>query len=746
MIDEPSRLKRPGWPVERVLDWIADACVLFDRRLDCVYANQPAGALFGLAPDRLVGRNLRSQFPTAIAAEFQRAALPAFESRTRVRARLHDESTGRWLDVTLYPSSDGVLAIIADVAPETRTEIELSSHTEYLQQLVDQIPAFLWVIDRDLIVRRIEGGRPMLQALDRDRLIGLPMAAVTRMGSSPEDLELSVEMHRRVLQGAPEQYRATWKGITLEARIRPLRDRDGNIVGILGVGIDVTEQTRVEEQLRESEERFRAVVEGSTDLIAILDEELRVTYASPSHGRVLGYRASERQTLDPWSLVHPDDIDYAREQFAALERAGSARMSRPIRIRTKRGEWRSFIITLTDLRRAHAVRGVVVNARDVTRELGLESQLRQSQKLDALGQLAGGVAHDFNNVLAAISGYAELLHGDLAADDPRRHDLDEILKAADRATSITRQLLAFSRHEAPAAVRLDLVEVVHELSRMLRALLPATIALSVSPERGAPPIDVLADRSQLEQVIMNLTVNARDAMPAGGTLSVDVRTGTSPETAHTAVLEVRDTGIGMSPDVQAHVFEPFFTTKEPGRGTGLGLATVYGIVRQHSASIEIASAVGEGTTVTVHLPMAAAGAQPVVADPERVARDHGGRVLVIEDETQVREVAARFLRRAGYEVLTAADAATGLGLLTSAGSFDLVLTDSAMPGMRGEDLATEIAHVQPGLPVILMSGYRDPGGPPTSSAVAAFIQKPFTMPALVAEVRRVIARDRPSSD
>jgi two-component system, cell cycle sensor histidine kinase and response regulator CckA len=233
-------------------------------------------------------------------------------------------------------------------------------------------------------------------------------------------------------------------------------------------------------------------------------------------------------------------------------------------------------------------------------------------------------------------------------------------------------------------------------------------------------------------------------MPGGGTLSVDVRTGTTPEVARAAVLEVHDTGVGMSQEVQAHVFEPFFTTKEPGRGTGLGLATVYGIVRQHSGSIEIASAVGEGTTVTVRLPMAPSGGQQVVDDEERVEGDHGGRVLVVEDERQVSEVASRFLRHAGYDVTTASDGKTALALLASSGPFDLVLTDSAMPGMRGEDLATEIAHVQPGLPVILMSGYADPTRQPASSAVEAFIQKPFTMSAMLAEVRRVIARDRRS--
>jgi two-component system, cell cycle sensor histidine kinase and response regulator CckA len=740
MVDEPSGEKRPPWPVEQVLEWITDGCVLFDRRLDCVYANERGSALFGVAPQLLVGRSLHAKFPAPIASEFQRIAFFAFTTATPARATLHDGSSGRWLDASIYPSADGLLALVADVTAEKRTELEDAAHTEYLQQLVDQIPAFLWVIDRDLMVRRIEGGRPILQALDRDRLIGLPMKVVTEMGCNAEDTEVSLETHRQVLAGVSGRYRATWKGITLEARVRPLRDRDDSIAGIVGVGVDVTEQTRMEEQLRGSEERFRAVVEGSTDVVVILDDALRVTYASRSQGRVLGYRASALQAKDPWSLVHPDDLEYARGEFATVALLHSVRLSHPIRIRTKRGEWRSFIVTLTDLRRSHAVRGVVVNMRDVSKELALEAQLRQSQKLEALGQLAGGVAHDFNNVLAAIRGYAELVHGDLAASDPRRDDVDEILKATERATRITQQLLAFSRHQAPAATPVDLVAMVHEISRMLRALLPATIALRVSPAPGGRPIDVLADRGQLEQVIMNLTLNARDAMSAGGTLSVDVRAGTTPEASHTALLEVRDTGTGMSPEVQAHVFEPFFTTKEPGRGTGLGLATVYGIVRQHSGSIEIASTVGEGTTVTVRLPMAATAADPAAGEVEPLERGPGGRVLVIEDEVQVRDVAARFLARAGYEVRTASDVATALGLLVSAGPFDLVLTDSAMPGMRGEDFAAEIAHVQPGLPVILMSGYRDTTRPPASGAVAAFIQKPFAMPTLLAEVRRVIAR------
>jgi hypothetical protein len=613
----------PHWLAERVLDWIDDGCVLFDKRLDCVYANRSAGVLFGLAPEDIVGRSLHSEFPAAIASEFQREALTAFSNQKPARATLQDEPAGKWHELSLHPSPAGLLAIITDITARKRAEVERAAHTEYLQQLVDQLPAFLWVIDRDLIVRRIEGGRPMLRALDRDRLIGLSQLEVTRMGCNAEDTELSMEMHRRALHGLSGQYRATWKGITLESRIRPLRDRDDNIVGIVGVGIDVTKET------------------------------------------------------------------------------------------------------------------------------ALEAQLRQSQKLEALGQLAGGVAHDFNNVLAAIDGFAQLLHEDLAADDLRRRDVEEILKAAQRATRITRQLLAFSRHQVPAAKSVNLVDVVHELSRMLRALLPATIALRVSPEPGGSAIEVLADRSQLEQVIMNLTLNARDAMPSGGTLHIDVRTGTTPDSAHTAILEVRDTGVGMTPEVQSRVFEPFFTTKEPGRGTGLGLATVYGIVRQHSGAIDVASVPGQGTTVTVRLPMARPETpeeEVVVEEPGSVEGTAGGRVLVVEDEAHVCEVTARLLQRAGYDVATATDAETALGMLTSSGPFDVVLTDSAMPGMRGEDLVAEIARVQPGLPVILMSGYTDLERSPGSAAVTGFLQKPFAVPVLLAEVRRAIARDRAASE
>lgn len=230
-------------------------------------------------------------------------------------------------------------------------------------------------------------------------------------------------------------------------------------------------------------------------------------------------------------------------------------------------------------------------------------------------------------------------------------------------------------------------------SKRIDRELPASIALRVSPQQGGTPVDVLADRGQLEQVVLNLSVNARDAMPAGGTLFIEVRTGSTMDSSYTAILEVRDTGVGMTPGVQARVFEPFFTTKELGRGTERGLATVYGIVRQHSGAIEIASVCGRGTAVTVRLPLAPAEREAIVEASARVESNQSGRVLGVEDEDHVRDVTARLLQRAGYDVATASDAETALGVLALSAPFDLVLTDSAMPGMRGEDLV--IANERP---------------------------------------------------
>jgi signal transduction histidine kinase/ActR/RegA family two-component response regulator len=382
-----------------------------------------------------------------------------------------------------------------------------------------------------------------------------------------------------------------------------------------------------------------------------------------------------------------------------------------------------------------------------------DEALRQAQKMEAVGRLAGGVAHDFNNILTAIKGYGELLIEALEPTDRRRGDAEEILKAADRAANLTRQLLAFSRRQivAPRVVALD--RIVADTEKMLRRLIGEDIDLKTTVDGTIGP--VRADAGQLEQVLLNLTVNARDAMPGGGTIRialgnivVDEQTGDQrlPLRPGPYVrLSVADTGSGMSPETVAHIFEPFFTTKKEGQGTGLGLAMVYGIVEQAGGAIDIDTAVGRGTTFHVYLPQAAgsdAGEDGTRATPAALERG-SETVLLVEDDHMVRTLVANSLRKAGYVVLEAADSTEALELARARTTpIHLLLTDVVMPGLNGRELAERLRAIHRDVRVIFMSGYSDDAilrrGVQTASA--DFIQKPFSMDALAARIREALLK------
>src|SRR2546428_2329603 len=367
--------------------------------------------------------------------------------------------------------------------------------------------------------------------------------------------------------------------------------------------------------------------------------------------------------------------------------------------------------------------------------------------MEAVGRLAGGIAHDFNNLLTAITGYAELLHEDLAADDRRREDVVEIRKAADRAAGLTRQLLAFSRQQVLQPRVLDLNALVAEFENMLRRLLGEDVALAT---RLAPGLGAMqADPGQFEQVVMNLAVNSRDAMPNGGQLTIETanvdlvdayaREHYPARPGPYVLLAVSDTGTGMTAEVQAHLLEPFFTTKEKGKGTGLGLATVYGIVKQSGGFIWVYSEVGHGTTFKLYLPRVqelAERASELAQAPARAARGTE-TVLVVEDEAPVRSVARQVLERHGYTVLEAASAEAALDVATRySGAIHLLLTDVVIPGLNGRELATRLADLRPDARVIFMSGYTDEAV--TRHGVlepgAAYVQKPFTPDAIARRV------------
>jgi two-component system cell cycle sensor histidine kinase/response regulator CckA len=376
------------------------------------------------------------------------------------------------------------------------------------------------------------------------------------------------------------------------------------------------ERAALRRRLRDSEARFRAMVENGHDAITLVGADGRIQFDSRSVTRVLGYTPEERVGRVVGTELHPDDLDRVREKLAYCLSHPDEVVTIEYRFRHKDGSWRHGEATGVNRLTDPAIKAIVVNHRDITERKVMEAalkrsevQLRQAQKMEAVGRLAGGVAHDFNNVLTAIFGYADLLLDQFAADDPRRADVIEIRHSADRAAALTRQLLAFSRKQVVQPRTLDLNQTVRSVEKLLGRLVSddVQVVLDLAPGLG----EVLADPGSIEQVLMNLAANARDAMPDGGHLRVATRNEQVEAGQHDrpgltpgeyVVLVVSDTGVGISSAVREHIFEPFFTTKEPGKGTGLGLATVYGVVKQSGGMVYVESEEGQGTTFLIYLP------------------------------------------------------------------------------------------------------------------------------------------------
>ena len=513
------------------------------------------------------------------------------------------------------------------------------------------------------------------------------------------------------------------------------------------------ERATAEAALRANEQRFRALVEHSWDAIALFAPDGSILYGSPATTRILGYELDEFVRFNALDLIHPDDRDAVVGRLTESMANPRGRVDVVARVRHKDGSWRYLEGVFTNLLDDPSVAAIVNNYRDATERRSLEQQVIQAQKMEAVGRLAGGVAHDFNNILTAIGGYTDLLLADLAPDDPRREDVDEIHRAADRAAALTQQLLAFSRRQVLQPKVIDLNALVQNVEKLLRRLLgeDVILAAALAPDVGR----VRADPGQIEQVIVNLAVNARDAMPGGGRLTIETRNvelDAVYAAEHRTVvpgpyvsIAISDTGTGMSPEVQAHMFEPFFTTKEVGKGTGLGLATVYGIVKQSGGSIWVYSELGHGTTMKVYLPRVDDPADLLrKAAPADLASLRGTEtILLVEDEPAVRAVARQVLTRQGYTVLEAHDGQAALAMVDATRpTIDLVLTDLVMPGMSGRNLADQLVRRFPDVRVLYMSGYTDDAivRHGMLGTGLAYLQKPFRPAALVQKVWEVLKR------
>ncbi len=530
------------------------------------------------------------------------------------------------------------------------------------------------------------------------------------------------------------------------------------VLHLLSILQEITERKRLEQSQRESEARFRAVVENSHDSILFTDAQGRITYRSPGSHLVAGYANDERVGQDALEAVHPEDLPRLRQQWAFMLQEPERPIVVEARVRHKDGSWLHYEAQARNMLHNPSVRAVVVTSRDITlhkraeeEHRRLQTQLLQSQKLEAIGQLAGGIAHDFNNILTTITLNLELLIDDPAVPSRARTGLTEMQSSAGRGASLTRQLLMFSRRQAMDVQRLELNGLVANLTTMLGRLIGEHIDIDL--DVSASELWISADAGMLEQLITNLVVNARDAMPAGGrivlrTSAIEVRAVAvrHPEAllGQYVCLEVVDSGHGIPDSAVRHIFEPFFTTKPAGEGTGLGLATVHGIARQHRGWVELETAVDIGSTFRVLIPAAAPARRLTPATGTSIETVDGGRerLLVVEDDDAVRAILVKMLSGLGYSVTVAANGSEALELWRAdPHGIDLVLSDVVMPGgISGVDLAERLLAERPELKIVLMSGY--------SSALlntdvlkrsgVSFQQKPLQRQALARRLREAL--------
>jgi PAS domain S-box-containing protein len=656
-----------------------------------------------------------------------------------------------WVSISCMPVTDdtgapvALLGLFSDISERKKAEAALKESEERFRHMADTVPVMLWVTDAEKQFTFVNKTWLDFTGRTLEQELGSGWAA----GVHPEDLQRCFEVFcaafdaRRNFQIEMRLRRADGEFRSILCSGVPCFLPGGVFTGYIGSDIDITDL--------QSEKRFRQLAENIDQVFWMLDLcKEQVLYVSPAF-EVIWDRPSamlyeDRRTL--LNSIHPDD----REKFFAfVTRARSAHAVEAYRIvrpdaSVRWIEDRAFPIYDSE-GKTYRIAGI---AEDVTSRRELEEELRQAHKMEAVGRLAGGVAHDFNNILTIIGGYSQMILDDTDITDPRRDRLEHVLSAANRASTLTRQLLAFSRRQALQPKLVNLNHVLTNMQALLRPLIGEHIVIKTKLDPGVGR--VLMDPHQLEEIVMNLAANSRDAMPNGGQFRIETSTAHQPEIQHENAgrrmerwvrLRISDTGCGMDDRTRERAFEPFFTTKGVGKGTGLGLSTVYGIVRQNNGEIHLSSAPGLGTTFDLYFP-AVMGREAESELPAcRSAKVQAvGTILVAEDEPALRELVKHTLEQSGYSVVEAADGYEAVRIIEShTGDIHLLLTDVIMPLMNGHELASRLKTIRPSTQVLYMSGYTDDvlAFHGIASPEIEFIQKPFTPSELIARVATMFA-------
>src|SRR4051812_10812470 len=752
---EAHRAARASERVERILASITDAFTVLDHHWTITYMNEPAAEMAGGKREDYVGRNYWEALPAMVGTPFEKTYRRAVAGEHAARVTGYYPPREIWIEATAYPSPEGLTVVAQDVTQRIHTD-----------EITARLAAIVASSEDAIVGKRLDGTITSWNQAPED-IFGY--SAAEMIGSSiyrlipPELHDAEADALRRVARGEPvefsevERIRKDGRRILIALTVSPIKDAAGNVVGASSIKRDITAQKQIQAELEAETARSRDLAQAlDVSQALVRDLDGRIGYWSSGAARLYGYSSAEAVGRNSHELLQtefPIPVDEIRATLQAT------------------GRWEGELIHVAkDGRRIHVATQWVLQRRrrddpplvtevntDVTAQRLVEERVRQTERMEVVGQLAGGVAHEANNQMTVVLGATSFLLGRDDLPQTAIQDLEYIREAAERTAAITAQLLAFSRRQVVQVRIIELNDVVQGLEGVLRRALGERSTLVLQLRGDAR---VKADPGQLTQVMLNLVLNARDAMPLGGRLTVETsiteltesyarqRPGVAIKPGQYAVLAISDTGHGMGPETLSHLFEPFYTTKPIGKGTGLGLATVYGIVKQAQGYVWAYSELGEGTTFKIYLPLDASSVAPT-APAEPPARATGETVLLVEDEPAVRIMTSRALQEFGYGVIEASGGHQALGILERKDTpIELLITDVILPGMDGPELARRAVELTPNLPVLFISGYTDDEivrrgllqeGQP-------FLQKPFTPEALAVQLTRLLKQKGKSDE